>query len=343
MDVVQGQGAAAPADPVAMISALLDAEKVIPDKAPDKPAVKPEGEAQPQGDAAYEPGKNATVEGEDAPAGDGEAAPDKAAVAEIPLDQLEAIELETTYKGDDGKDVTEKLPIKELRQGYMRGKDYSRKTAEVARQRDEVGMKVRQGIESERTQYANNLQQLQAMLIETVAPELKNVDWNHLAANDTYEYVRLRNRSEQITNVLNNVKQKQQEVETKREADKHESVKAEAQKTWATLESEIPGWNADLYQSALKASESLGYNQAETGAWLDARAIKLLHKAYLYDQLKAGKAPADKKVVVAPRAIAPGATPAVSKQAQQQGKALDRLRKTGKLDDLTAVIASRMG
>lgn len=332
--VTSGQAATPAADPVSMISALLDAEKVIPNKTPQTP----DGKAQPPGDAEYQPGKNANVEGEDAPGDIGEETPEKAAVAEIPLDQLEAIELEVEVSGDKGK-VVEKLPIKELKLGYMRQKDYQTKTAEVARQREEVGEKVRQGIQSERTQYANTLQQLQTALIETVAPEFKNVDWNDLAQNNQYEYIRLVNRRDQIINALNNVKQKQQEVQVRQQADGHRAAQAQAQKTWTTLEADIPGWNADIYDSALKASESLGYTKAETGAWLDARAIKLLHKAYLYDQLKAGT-PADKKVVVAPKVIAPGAVSTVSKPAQRQAKALDRLRNTGKLDDLADVIAS---
>ena len=82
-----GQAAPAAPDPVAMISALLDAEKVTPDT-----PVKAETPAQPEKDAPA-PANNAQVEGEDAPKDEG----DKPPVAEIPLDQLEAIELETTY------------------------------------------------------------------------------------------------------------------------------------------------------------------------------------------------------------------------------------------------------
>lgn len=333
-DVISGQGAVAPADPVAMISALLDAERVIP----DKPA-KPEGEAQPAGDADYQPGKNATVEGEDAPIDAGEQEPEKAAVAEIPLDQLEAIEIEVEVSGDKGK-VVEKLPIKELKLGYMRQKDYQFKTADVARQREEVGEKLRQGIESERTQYANTLQQLQATLLDLVAPELKDVNWNDLAANNQYEYIRLSNRRDQINQALANVNARQQEVKTKADTDRSQATRVAAQKTWDALTSDIPDWNEGLYKSLLSSGESIGYKQEELASWLDIRAIKLLHKAYLYDQLKAGKPPADKKVVVAPKVIAPGATSTVPKKAQEQGKALERLRKTGKLDDLTSVIAS---
>lgn len=335
-DVIPGQAAPVAADPIAMISALLDAEKVVADP---KPAAEAGGEAQPAGDAEHQPANNAKVEGEDAPAGDGDDATEKAAVAEIPLDQLEAIELEVEVSGDKGK-VVEKLPIKELKLGYMRQKDYQVKTAEVARQREELGNSVRQGIESERTQYANTLQQLQATLSDLVAPELKNVDWNDLASNNPFEYVRLSNRRDQVNQALASVATKQQELKGKTEADQRQAAAATARKTWDTLTNDIAGWNDDLYQLSLKASEAVGFTTNETGKWLDARAIKLLHKAYLYDQLKAGKAPADKKVVTVPKAIVPGAASAATKQTQQKTNALERLRKTGKLDDLTSVIAS---
>lgn len=338
MDVIpDGKGQATPAaTPVEMISRLLDAEKVIPDKPKEakpeaKPEVKPEVEAQPEKDAS-EPGNNAQVEGADAG--------DKPAVAEIPLDQLEAIALEVTTKGEDGKDVVEKPTIKELREGYMRQKDYSRKTAELARQRNEVGNTTRQGIEAERTQYANTLQQLQTTILELVAPELKDVNWNDLAANNPFEYVRLSNRRDQVKQALEGVSAKQQELKTKTDSVRRQTEMTVAKKTWETLESDIPGWNAELYAETLKASETLGYNPGEAGQWLDPRAVKLLHKAYLYDQLKAGKPPVEKKVAVAPVAVRPGATSVVSKATQQRGKAMDQLRKSGKLDDLASVIAS---
>ena len=333
MDVIpDGQATSAAPDPVALISALMDAERVVPDapKAQEPPAEA----AQPETEAEYEPEANAEVEGQDAEPDSGEE------VATIPLDQLEAIELETTYKGVDGKDVTEKLPIKAIREGFMRGQDYTRKTQELARQRDELGQKIRQGIESERQQYQQTLQQLEAAILETAAPELKNVDWNALAANDPFEYVKLKNRAEQITNALNSVKVKQQEVKVKAEAEQRQVLQETAQKTWASLESERPGWSQDTYQKVLKSAEPLGYTTDEVGKWLDPRAIKLLHKAHLYDQLKAGTPAPQKKVVKAPVAVKPNASQPVSRTAQRQSNALSNLRKSGSVNDMASFIAN---
>lgn len=331
-------------DPVLRIQALLDREKAPQEQA--APALSPvqaaaeqieQPEATPEAEAPA--GPNRQVEGdqapsEDAPAGD-----------EIPLDQLEAIELEVTTKGEDGKDVVGKHSVKELRLGYMRQQDYQRKTAEVARQRDEVGQKVRQAIEGERSSYQQQLQQMQAVLLETAAPELKDVNWNDLATNNAFEYVRLRNRADQLAQVLSNFQGKQKEIEAKQKAEVDTARSKLAVKAIETLEAEIPGWNDALYQTLMKSGSKHGYKPEEVATWVDARAIKVLHKAYLYDQLQAEKTqPAvEKKVVVPPKVVRPGPAQNPNQRQQQEQGAMKRLQTSGRIEDAAAVIRSRLG
>ena len=152
------------------------------EKEPEQQAeAKPEEEAQP----------NAQVEGEDAPKG-----------LEIPEDELEAVELEVKEWSKDGQRKLSKRTIKELREGYMRLDDYSRNIQDVARQRDEVPQKIREGIEGERKVYQQNLQQLHDLVMTTAAAELRGVNWNDLAANDPAKYVQLRNRYDQLNQTL---------------------------------------------------------------------------------------------------------------------------------------------
>ena len=330
-------------DPVARIQAILNAEKSDQQpQAEQAPApqeqVPAKPEAQPEPDAPAVPNKQ--VEGDEAPPEDARG------YAEIPLDQLEAIELEVTVKGEEGKDITEKLPVKALREGYMRQKDYQRKTAEVARQRAEVGETVRQAVESERSGYQQSLQQMQAILLETVAPELKDVNWNDLAANNAFEYVRLRNRADQIAQAFSQLQAKQTEVASKQTKEQTEARQKLAAKARETLEADIPGWNDALYQTLMKSGESYGFKPEEVGSWVDARAIKLLHKAHLYDQLQADKksVPADKRVaVVPPKVVRPGAVQQTNQRAQQEQGAMKKLQSSGKMEDAAAVIRSRMG
>jgi hypothetical protein len=299
-----------------------------------------------------EPKQNQAVEGEDAPAETETDAPaeadapaseeevesEKPATAEIPLEQLEAIELETTVQG-----VVEKRTIKELREGYMRQADYSKKTAEVARQREEVGEKVRQAIESERTQLATQLQQIQAVLIETVAPELKDVNWNHLAANEPAEYVRLRNRADQVSNVLKSVQAKQQELTQKQANEQRQAIAKAAQESRARLEAEIPGWNDELYQEHMKIGMEFGYSSGEVEQWLDPRTFKLLHEVREYRKLKAGKPPVASRVVAVPKVIKPGAAASNTQSQQRHADSMKKLQSSGNIQDAAAVIRARMG
>ena len=336
------------AAPEAVIQAMLDREKAPPAAAqPDKatPAkavetpqeqVPAQPDATPEGEAPA--GPNTQTEGDDAPTEDARR------VAEIPLDQLEAIELDVTVKGEDGKDIAEKQSIKALREGYMRQKDYQRKTAEVARQRDAVGEQVRQAVESERTGYQTQLQQMQALLIETVAPELKDVNWNDLAANNAFEYVRLRNRADQIAQALSKVQASQKELTEKQTKEQAASRDTLAAKAREELQRDIPSWNDGLYQTLMKSGESYGFKPEEVATWVDARAIKLLHKAYQFDQLQAEKsAPSpDKKVVTAPKVVRPGTVSTLNQRQQQSQAAMQRLQKSGGIDDAAAVIRSRL-
>ena len=285
-------------------------------------------------------GPNTQTEGDEAPPEDARR------VAEIPIDQLEAIELDVTIKGEDGRDVAEKQTIKALREGYMRQKDYQRKTAEVARQRDAVGESVRQAIQSERNGYQQNLQQMQALLIETVAPELKDVNWNDLAANNAFEYVRLRNRADQISQALSTVQSKQNEVSQKQMNEQKAAKDQMAAQAREFLQTDIPGWNEAHYQTLMRSGEKYGYKAEEVGTWIDPRAIKLLNDAYQFQQLQAsptGKPSADKRVVVPPKVVRPGAASDQTQSQQRQQSAMKRLQGSGRLDDAASVIKARLG
>ena len=323
--------APAAADPISRIQAMLESESAPPPKEPgtsDEPDYVPDG-------------SNRKAEGEDAPQDEQtEQAAELPAMAEIPLDQLEAIALEVTIKGDDGRDTVEKPTIKELREGFMRQKDYQRKTAEVARQREEVGEKVRQGIESERTQYLQNLQLLQATLIETTAPELKNVDWNALAQSDAFEYVRLQNRAQQIQQAIGSVQAKIKEVTDKHSTEQATLTKQRAAKARETLQERIPNWNDQLYQNIMKSGEAYGFKSEEVGAWLDPRSIEVLHDAMQYRQMK--QPAATKKVAVAPKVLKPGSTNAQGQNQQRNAEAFTRLQKSGSIRDAASIIQSRM-
>ena len=330
--------------PVDQIKAILDQETEVVEEKPAKPSIEGEDAAPEESDGTPEDKpEEAKEEAEEVE----ETAQEE--FAEIPLEQLESIILEVKVKGEDGADVLEKPTIKELREGYMRQKDYSRKTAEVARQREQAQEFIRQGIESERNSMLATLDQLRSVVVETAAPELKDVDWNALSTNDPFEYIRLRNRAEQIDKVLKGIHGKQQELTTKRNEENAAALKRAAEESLKTLQSDIPGWNEELYQGLMQtAIKDYGYKPDEVQSWIDPKAFKVLHDAQQFRKLGTQKPVAkpvlEKKVVKVPKFVKPGSTQnKVTKAQAQESEAMKRLQKSGKREDAAAVILSRLG
>ena len=324
----------APTDIIGRLDAILAAEGGLSQTPPAKPPA----------DVPAVPGEEAVpnkdVEGGEAPAS---AEP----AHEISLDDLEAVELEVTTKGDDGKDVAEKLTVKALRDGYMKDADYRRKTAELARQREQLPMETRKAVEAERSSYVRELQTMHDLVSQTAAAELTGVDWNDLAQNNPFEYVRLDNRKKQITQALETIKSKQQEVTSKQQAEMNAAKRSAAVQARTQLEADIPGWNDALYESLMKTGiERFGYKPEEIVNWIDPRAIKLLYAAHENAKAKEAArtdtpAPA-KRVVVVPRTLKPGSQ-STSQGQQRHAAAMKQLQSDGKISSAAEVIRQRFG
>lgn len=320
-------------------------EKIMALMQKDNPAAAPAPQQAPQEAPQETPAPENVAEPEAPPV---EPAKQDAVAREIPIDELESIELETTVKGEDGKDVVVKPTVKELREGYMRQQDYSRKTAEVARQREAVQEEVRKGVEGERAAYFQTLQMLQDTVVSTMDAELKNANWSELATNDPATYVRLDNRRKEMDRVLNDIQSKQQEVIRQRDAERAQVRNQQAAKSVKILEEKIPGWNDSLYQKLMKsAQDTYGYKPDEVGSWVDHRAFEVLHDAIEYRNLKSQKKPdapiTTKKVVVVPKAVAPGAAAPASAAQTRAEDAMKQLRSKGTISAAADVIKSRLG
>ena len=162
-----------------------------------------------------------------APAATGDAAPAEAvaeAAETAEESEVETIEIdpdaelwETEFETAEGKQKT-KLSLTELQKGYMLHKDYTRKTQELARQRESVQQEVAKTVTEKTDHYAQQLQLLAGMVMSNVAPELKDVNWSELAANDPAEYVRLSAKRDQVRGLMNQLQARHQEAPKTKDA-----------------------------------------------------------------------------------------------------------------------------
>lgn len=225
--------------------------------------------------------------------------------AEEGEDQLEAEEAEseddedqeTEDTSDDDDEEFEELEIDgkkhripaALKANFMMQADYTRKTQEVAEQRRAL---------AERQQSIAQQAEVQESLIEDRAnlrahdaslEQFAKLDWGRLVdENPTeaqkldYQYRQLKEQRGQIAAGI------EQKVRHATEVAQRETARA-AQESAKVLQQTIPEWGPALQQKLRGYAQAQGYDEAELGDVTDHRAIGILRKAMLYDEIKSGK------------------------------------------------------
>jgi hypothetical protein len=231
---------------------------------------------------------------------------------------------------EDGKKVAQKLSLKELQQGYLRERDYRRKTQELARQRDEVPKLLSKQGQELTESYSKRLAELQGLVMQAVAPELNNVDLNKLASEDPFEYVRISNRARQIQELLQTV-QKQQEVAQAKAKEEEQKTSAEKwQKSLEILNRDIPDFGPPVVKRLIDSAEEWGFSKDEVSAWSDHRMIKMLHALSDKKAVEAKRPEVEKKVALVTKTVKPGQS---SKPNSALAEAQQKLRKSGRAED----------
>ena len=84
-------------------------------------------------------------------------------------------------KTDDGTDEEIEVDEEELKRGYMKSKDYSVKTAQLAREREAVQAKVREAVEPKLKEYESHLETYKQTVLKLADPEALSADLNKVA------------------------------------------------------------------------------------------------------------------------------------------------------------------
>lgn len=229
----------------------------------------------------------------------------------------------------------EKIDIEEVKLGYLRQSDYTRKTQAVAEQR--------KAAEEERQYYASTLN----TILSTVGADLERfngVDWERAAVENPEQYTQAKAAYEHSLGLMNGVKAQTEDFVHRAQQAQQAALKAQAKESVARLKTTIPGWSNDLYaQVGEFAQKELGFNPEEFNNIADHRAIISIYEAMQY---RKGKSVATEKTIkVAPKKTLSGKKAATSKaivSRKSNQQAHERLRATGKVDDAVALLVNRM-
>ena len=229
----------------------------------------------------------------------------------------------------------------EIKDGYLRQADYTRKTQEVAHARRHVETMLSAATQAVQAsqQFADVIGQIKNA--DASLQAFHNLDWNELRATDPVEYAakqadfaRWQSHRDGLVRSLADAKQR---VDYAQAADMAQRVQYGAQ----VLSQAIPGWGEQKMKEIRAAAQRYGYQDAELDGITDPRAVLVLHKAAEYDRLQAAKVSRTQQVKNLPPVARPTARSGEERAAFQKER--DSFRKSGgkDLDQMASLLSQR--
>lgn len=175
---------------------------------------------------------------------------------------------------------------KTLKDGLMRNADYTRKTQELATQRKQLEETFAQQKQQAESQQADFEEYTALHTLEKYLEQFKNIDWDKAQDEDpvaaSKQFIHWQTMKADLQERRGKLQQKQSEraLQAQREAARR------AEEGQAALRQTIKGWSPET-ESALRAyaKETGVPNAGDLQFAMHPQETKILHKAYLYDQL----------------------------------------------------------
>lgn len=242
----------------------------------------------------------------------------------------------------DGEET--EVTLDELRKGYSRYSDYTRKTQALAEERKAFQSEA-EAIRVERAQYAELLPVLKSQIEMQVGAE---PDWDTLYNEDPIEAARLerhwrKDQQEKIAK-LQAVEIEQKRIAEENAKEQHRALTEFVQEQRAKLPEVIPEWKDEgVMQSEAKELRewalSNGFSERDLSALVQASHVSILRKAMLFDKgtKKVEKVKAQPKKVA--RIVRPGSSGSqLNTRSTDVKKASQRLARTGRIADAAALL-----
>ncbi len=234
------------------------------------------------------------------------------------------------------------VDIDELKSGYQRQADYTRKSQALAEQRKgtEKIQSERMQLEQERQMYANGLQMLQEQQSAKLQ-DFDSVDWETLKQEDPYAYMikkdEYRDAQERVSNAAQQQALIQQEQHTAAQKVRGQFVQQE----YARLVAALPEWedkDSTIKDDIRKYAADIGFLPDEINQLADHRSVLVIKKAMEYDKLTKKVAPKKKAVKKVPKVQKAGRGKSKEDTATEElKKKRTRLRKSGKQKDAASL------
>lgn len=216
----------------------------------------------------------------------------------------------------EGKE--EEVTVDELRSGYMRQRDYTLKTQELAKERETFSSETTQRKQVvENT--INELGVLAQHMVQRLVDEDQTTNWQQLQQTDPEAYAARMTRRLENREMLRTVLAKATQMQSQQKKEQEEKFKSEflnrRKSEEAKLALVIPEWSDPEKAKAEKAElgkflTERGFSKDELMSFIDHRAIALSREAMLYRRIQEAKKKAEGEKKVEAKAPASPAAPA---------------------------------
>lgn len=279
---------------------------------------------QPSDDDLNEPEQDLELEAEEPESDEDDL--DQVDSEEADLDEEEApeVDLETIRitVGD------EELSVEDLKSGYLRQADYTKKTQALSEQRKEV--------DQTKEQYAAALAYM-TQATRSGLSQFDGVDWQTLQQQDPAKYQQLSQQYSQAAQQVTAFENAQREFFSQAQQQAEAQHQMQAQQSVETLKTLVPEWNNELYGELREFAGNYGMTSEEFNRIADYRPIMMMLDAMKFHKSRQVASEKKAKPVTSTRK-AKASNPNQTLNARQQKAALDGLRKNRGVKDAAAVL-----
>jgi len=259
---------------------------------------------------------------------------------ETPLDSNQEL-----YKLTINGQETE-VTLDELKKGYSRQSDYTRKTEKLSQDRKSVEEKnseytrLNEEAKIKRDQYEKQLQVLSEQLRAT-EPQ---VDMERLYQEDPAEFVKQKAEQDRRKELQAAAQQEQDRIRQEKQQESEKVYSQYLDNERKLLAEKLPIYGdkdkgPEFVKNLTNYAKSIGYADQEIAMLVDHRAVMMLANAYRYDKLK--KANLNNKKVTKVSKVVSSSSPKVqddSDNAKRMKSKKATLKRTGKVNDAVSVL-----
>jgi hypothetical protein len=238
----------------------------------------------------------------------------------------------------DGK--PEEVPLDELIAGYHRYATYTKKSQELAQERDGFG-EEQQALRQMYQQYQGVLSQLHGQMEAANKPP--NMDWDALERENPVQFLKLKYLEQQRAGEIQAVQAEQARMQQLLAGENDKKLQERLTVEQSLVLEKIPEWaDGDLQateqRKLVEFGKAIGYSDNELNTLYDHRALVVLRDAMRYNELTNGDRITEAKSKIG---SVKGGNKETSRRVRSRQVKSKRaqLKRTGKVDDAAALFA----